>query len=196
MAKIQQVRYDLPQTPAWRQALGAGLQGAIGGASGYFNRQQQQQENIMKMLPVFAQMGMLQPGGNDVNVPGLPSMGIIAQAPNALDQAKTDWYNKRDPITESLLRSYVQAVALSGRKTPEGEVFTPDPAVINHIQQYGNFPSDAVKTTEENKPKGKGFLGFFKSKKKYTVGQIIELNGKKYRVIGGDLNDPDIEEVE
>lgn len=29
----------------------------------------------------------------------------------------------------------------------------------------------------------------------YAVGQIIESNGKKYRVTGGDLNDPDVEEV-
>ena len=28
-----------------------------------------------------------------------------------------------------------------------------------------------------------------------TIGKIIEVNGKKYRVIGGDPNDPDIEEV-
>jgi hypothetical protein len=30
---------------------------------------------------------------------------------------------------------------------------------------------------------------------KYAVGQVIEQGGKKYRVIGGDLNDPDVELV-
>jgi hypothetical protein len=30
---------------------------------------------------------------------------------------------------------------------------------------------------------------------KYTVGQEINLNGKRYRVTGGDMNDPDIEEI-
>ena len=30
---------------------------------------------------------------------------------------------------------------------------------------------------------------------KYTIGQVIPMNGKKYRVTGGDPNDPDIEEV-
>jgi hypothetical protein len=31
---------------------------------------------------------------------------------------------------------------------------------------------------------------------KYRVGQIIEHGGKKYRVTGGDMNDPDVEEVQ
>lgn len=30
---------------------------------------------------------------------------------------------------------------------------------------------------------------------KYRVGQVIEANGKRYRVTGGDMNDPDVEEV-
>lgn len=30
---------------------------------------------------------------------------------------------------------------------------------------------------------------------KYQVGQVIEVNGKRYRVTGGDMNDPDVEEV-
>lgn len=34
------------------------------------------------------------------------------------------------------------------------------------------------------------------NKEKYAVGQILEMNGKKYRVIGGDMNDPDVEEVQ
>lgn len=29
----------------------------------------------------------------------------------------------------------------------------------------------------------------------YTVGQVIEVNGKRYRVTGGDMNDPDVEEI-
>jgi hypothetical protein len=33
-------------------------------------------------------------------------------------------------------------------------------------------------------------------KTKYTVGQIIDHDGKKYRVTGGDLNDPDVEPVQ
>jgi hypothetical protein len=33
-------------------------------------------------------------------------------------------------------------------------------------------------------------------KTKYTVGQIIDHGGKKYRVTGGDLNDPDVEPVQ
>lgn len=41
---------------------------------------------------------------------------------------------------------------------------------------------------QEYKPKGSG-AG------KYQVGQIIEQGGKKYRVTGGDPNDPDVEEV-
>ena len=34
------------------------------------------------------------------------------------------------------------------------------------------------------------------SQAKYAVGQIVEMNGRKYRVIGGDMNDPDVEEVQ
>lgn len=34
-----------------------------------------------------------------------------------------------------------------------------------------------------------------KNKPKYKVGEIIEYNGKKYKVTGGDMNDPDVEEV-
>jgi hypothetical protein len=30
----------------------------------------------------------------------------------------------------------------------------------------------------------------------YSVGQIIEKGGKRYQVIGGDMNDPDVEEIE
>jgi hypothetical protein len=30
---------------------------------------------------------------------------------------------------------------------------------------------------------------------KYSVGQVIESGNKKYRVIGGDMNDPDVEEI-
>lgn len=30
----------------------------------------------------------------------------------------------------------------------------------------------------------------------YSLGQIIERGGKKWRVVGGDMNDPDVEEVE
>lgn len=41
---------------------------------------------------------------------------------------------------------------------------------------------------QEYKPKGK-------ESGKYSVGQIIEQGGKKYRVTGGDPNDPDVEEV-
>ena len=30
----------------------------------------------------------------------------------------------------------------------------------------------------------------------YSIGQIIEMNNKRYRVTGGNLNDPDVEEIE
>lgn len=39
-------------------------------------------------------------------------------------------------------------------------------------------------------------LGVEPESNKYSVGQIIEAGGKKYRVTGGDLSDPDVELVE
>jgi hypothetical protein len=33
------------------------------------------------------------------------------------------------------------------------------------------------------------------SKGKYSVGQVIESGGKRYKIVGGDMNDPDVEEV-
>ncbi len=47
----------------------------------------------------------------------------------------------------------------------------------------------------------RGMLDAWKNKQepekgKYSVGQVIEHGGKRYRVTGGDLNDPDVELVE
>ena len=45
-------------------------------------------------------------------------------------------------------------------------------------------------------PTQRGENAFGTSGASYAIGQIIEKNGKKYRVVGGDMNDPDVEEVE
>ena len=37
---------------------------------------------------------------------------------------------------------------------------------------------------------------FKEQSKQYNVGDVIESKGKQYRIIGGDMNDPDIEEVQ
>lgn len=49
--------------------------------------------------------------------------------------------------------------------------------------------ADLTERTDPNRPRGA------QPKGKYTVGQVIEVGGKKYRVTGGDLNDPDVEEI-
>lgn len=53
---------------------------------------------------------------------------------------------------------------------------------------------DVIKGVEN--PEGSAGVSDQKSAQStYNVGQIIPMNGKKYRVTGGDPNDPDIEEV-
>lgn len=70
MANIQQVRYPVPQQAPWAQALQGAVGGAMSGMSGYYGRRQQEQKNLMSLLPVLAQMKMLTPGGSDIKVPG------------------------------------------------------------------------------------------------------------------------------
>ena len=41
----------------------------------------------------------------------------------------------------------------------------------------------------------KSLVGSGKGGGGHQVGQIIEKGGRKYRVVGGDPNDPDVEEV-
>lgn len=59
-----------------------------------------------------------------------------------------------------------------------------DPAVNRrNAQQLRAFIGDLAKSLGHS-PRGK-----------YSVGQTIEVGGKRYRVTGGDPNDPDVEEV-
>ena len=44
-------------------------------------------------------------------------------------------------------------------------------------------------------PTQRGEHVFYPGASVYTINQIIEKGGKKYRVVGGDMNDPDVEEV-
>ena len=44
-------------------------------------------------------------------------------------------------------------------------------------------------------PTQRGENVFYPGASVYTINQIIEKGGKKYRVVGGDMNDPDVEEV-
>ena len=51
---------------------------------------------------------------------------------------------------------------------------------------------DAIVRAKLNQPSGAPA----ESKGKYSIGQVIEVNGQKYKVTGGDLNDPDVEPVQ
>ena len=51
---------------------------------------------------------------------------------------------------------------------------------------------DAIVRAKLNQPSGAPT----ESKGKYSIGQVIEVNGQKYKVTGGDLNDPDVEPVQ
>lgn len=60
-------------------------------------------------------------------------------------------------------------------------------AWADRVQQAGmNQPTTASAQPRGQQPAQQG---------QYTQGQIIEAGGKRYRVIGGDPNDPDIEEI-
>jgi len=74
MANVTKVRYQQPEIPAWKQALGAGVQGATGAVGGYYDRQAAQQANLVKILPTLAQMKMIKPGGKQGN-PNVISVG-------------------------------------------------------------------------------------------------------------------------
>jgi hypothetical protein len=45
-------------------------------------------------------------------------------------------------------------------------------------------------------PTQRGESAFGSGGAAYSIGQIIERGNKKYRIVGGDMNDPDVEEVE
>jgi len=88
---IREVRYDVPQIPAWRQALSGALQGGLAVGGGMLNRQReaelQKNKNIMQMLPVMAQMGMLETGGvpgqpGAITAPGLPTFQATDAVPD------------------------------------------------------------------------------------------------------------------
>lgn len=88
-ANIQQVRYAQPsnRTSPWE----AGIQGGLSGMSGYYGRQQQKQDNLMKLLPVFAQMKMLKQGGKAgapgvINVPGAGPFTVSAPRQGSQDK--------------------------------------------------------------------------------------------------------------
>lgn len=66
---------------------------------------------------------------------------------------------------------------LANPNKTRGERIAAAASMIKMIQRYQNY-ADPAKTAG-----------------KYRVGQIIETNGKRYRVTGGDMNDPDVEEV-
>lgn len=62
-----------------------------------------------------------------------------------------------------------------------------DPQTKEALKKMGM--SDVIENVESPENMGQPGQG------KYAVGQVIPMNGKKYRVTGGDPNDPDIEEV-
>ena len=61
---------------------------------------------------------------------------------------------------------------------------------LRYIYDQGG-KKDLEGTAKVDVDKGQGMT----QQGKYTIGQVIPMNGKKYRVTGGDPNDPDIEEV-
>ena len=82
MANIQQVRYPGPEQPSpWVSGLQS-ISGLAGGfVQGKVGAQQQEQQNLMKLLPVLAQMKMLTPGGKSgqpgvLSIPGGPSFTV------------------------------------------------------------------------------------------------------------------------
>lgn len=97
-ARVQEVRYDVPQQSPWLDALEGAVQVGGGMLLGKYQRERQQQEDMMKLLPVLAQMRMLQQGGTVgqpgvMNVPGLGPMRVTSPAPDQQEmyyKAKTD----------------------------------------------------------------------------------------------------------
>ena len=56
-----------------------------------------------------------------------------------------------------------------------------DPITVQAMSKYGYKPGEAEGGKEKSE--------------KYHVGQIVQKGSKKYKVVGGDMNDPDVEEV-
>lgn len=64
------------------------------------------------------------------------------------------------------------------------------------LQALDDYQTHIHKGLEILSNQAQGNFGTPTSVSKYRVGQIIEHGGKKYRVTGGDMNDPDLEPAE
>lgn len=71
-----------------------------------------------------------------------------------------------------------------------------DPQTKESLRKMGmSDVIDDVESPENKNPQQEMKTDKSQSQGKYSVGQVIPMNGKKYKVIGGDPNDPDVEEM-
>lgn len=101
--------------------------------------------------------------------------GIAVQELEMLKSAEASLQEAQSPEEfEKALRNYRSALALANKTVKD-----------SYKSVYGEDLASADVAEQATPNAGQ-----------YKVGDIIEANGKKYRVIGGDLNDPDVEPVE
>ena len=119
-------------------------------------------------------------------IPGQPGYDFKAKAKQIEGQAFLQAFN--------MLRGGGQITEVEGKKATDAMV------ALDQAQSEGQYEKalkdlrgiavNAMKTHTEKMQGGSG-----QQSGKYRVGQVIEHGGKRYRVTGGDMNDPDVEEV-
>jgi len=165
---IQQVRYTQPSNRP--SILEAGLQGMLGGVSGYYDRQAQQQKNMMNLLPVLAQMKMLTPGGTDVKMPGTNvSFGINQPQQDygtLVDQQRYQQLKYENEHRDEMMKDK-EAIAAYTRMMSTGNV---DEETANQI--YWNIKR-GIKTPEDAKLEADLEIEKAKAKEKLKDKSII-----------------------
>ena len=157
------------------------------------------------------------PGGGKPNQLGAEAANKVGLYDNAIRSAK-DWYDivaEKDskgnytggynntaamsPRAQSLYKNAIRAKlrAESGASIPEGEE-------EGEMERYGSRwlggdatdLGNATNLLKDLVQQRKMIVGSGGEKPTgFSVGQIIEKGGKKYRIVGGDPSDPEIEEV-
>ena len=157
------------------------------------------------------------PGGGKPNQLGAEAANKVGLYDNAIRSAK-DWYDivaEKDskgnytggynntaamsPRAQSLYKNAIRAKlrAESGASIPEGEE-------EGEMERYGSRwlggdatdLGNATNLLKDLVQQRKMIVGSGGEKPTgFSVGQIIEKGGKKYRIVGGDPSDPEVEEV-
>lgn len=121
--------------------------------------------NARSSLRILYNTGVLQPGE-------LPMLENALRDPSSFSGAL-------DPRTRGQLRAQLDELYKLSQSNIENLVNS-YPQVFNRDTYNANAPRPVGQQAAQGR---------------YRVGQVIEAGGKRYRVTGGDMNDPDVEEV-